>query len=85
MADVYEHAAQIGQDIENMIKEYGHESVDELMPKIVFILEQLESFAEKRQKDLTLINDLKIEREKLAIEAKRETAFKRRLEEVMIH
>ncbi len=82
VADVYEHAAKIGQDIDLMIREYGEKSVQQIMPKIVFILEQLEGLAEKVQRDTTVISDLNTEKEKLAIECKKETALKRQVEEV---
>eukprot|EP00794_Sanderia_malayensis_P014209 gene14209-15692_t len=81
VADVYEHAAKIGQDIEHMIRNYGEDSVEQLMPKVVFTLEQLEGLAEKVQKDATTINELNAEKEKLFINCKKEAALKRQLEE----
>ena len=82
LADVYEHAAKIGQDIERLIRDYGEGSVEELMPKVVFTLEQLEGLADRRQKDLGIINDLNAEKERLSIECKRVTAYRRQAEEV---
>ena len=82
VADVYEHAAKIGQDIEQLIRDYGENSVEELMPKIVFTLEQLEGLAQRRQKDVGTISDLTAEKERLLIECKKEAAIKRQLEEV---
>eukprot|EP00112_Aurelia_sp_Birch-Aquarium-sp1_P003965 Seg1450.12 transcript_id=Seg1450.12/GoldUCD/mRNA.D3Y31 product="RILP-like protein-like" protein_id=Seg1450.12/GoldUCD/D3Y31 len=81
VADVYEHAAKIGQDIEQLIRDYGEDSVEELMPKIVFTLEQLEGLAERKQKDVGTISDLVAEKERLLIECKKEAAIKRQLEE----
>lgn len=83
LADVYEHAAKIGQDIETLIREYGEGSVEQLMPKIVFTLEQLEGLAERRQKDVATISDLNAQKERLSIECTRESAYKRQAEEVM--
>ena len=82
LADVYEHAAKIGQDIEQMIRDHGEKSVEAIMPKIVYTLEQLEGLAEKRQKDMTVIDNLNREKEKLFVEWKKESAFKRQMEEV---
>ena len=83
LADVYEHAAKIGQDIEHLIRDYGESSVEELMPKIVFTLEQLEGLADRRQKDVATINDLNGDKERLSIECKKETAYRRQAEEVI--
>ena len=82
LADVYEHAAKIGQDIEQLIRSYGESSVEELMPKIVFTLEQLEGFADRRQKDIGTISDLIAEKERLSIECKKESVYRRQADEV---
>ncbi len=82
VADVYEHAAKIGQDIDHMIRNYGESSVEQIMPKIVFTLEQLEGLTEKVQKDTSVINELNAEKEKYVIQCKKESALKRQLEEV---
>jgi len=81
LADVYEHAAKIGQDIEQLIRNYGEGSVEELMPKIVFTLEQLEGLADRRQKDMAKINELNAEKERLSIECKKESAYRRQADE----
>ena len=47
MTDVYEHAALIGKDIEAMVNEYGEKVIEKIMPKIVYVLEQLEGLAER--------------------------------------
>ena len=82
LADVYEHAAKIGQDMEQLILKYGEDSVEGLMPKIVFTLEQLEGLADRRQKDIATISDLNAEKEKLSIECKKEGAYRRQADEV---
>eukprot|EP00795_Rhopilema_esculentum_P015367 gene15367-6599_t len=81
VADVYEHAAKIGQDIERLIRDYGESSVEDLMPKIVFTLEQLEGLAERRHKDTSAIDVLNAEKERLLIECKREALIRRQTEE----
>ncbi|XP_030599412.1 RILP-like protein 1 [Archocentrus centrarchus] len=45
--DVYEIAKVIGSEVEKLIDGYGKESVEGLVPKIVKVLELLESFASR--------------------------------------
>ncbi|KAM4743396.1 rab-interacting lysosomal protein [Anableps anableps] len=47
--DVYEIAKLIGAEVEKLIDGYGKESVEGLVPKIVKVLELLESFASSNQ------------------------------------
>ncbi|XP_038139950.1 RILP-like protein 1 [Cyprinodon tularosa] len=47
--DVYEIAKLIGAEVEKLIDGYGKESVEGLVPKIVKVLELLESFASTNQ------------------------------------
>lgn len=82
VADVYEHAASIGKDIEYIVNQYGKEAIEEIMPKIVYVLEQLERLAETHHQDNGHIQDLMMERDKLIIHSKRDEAIQRELEEV---
>lgn len=45
--DVYEMAKLIGSEVEKLIDSYGKESATVLLPKIVKVLELLESFASR--------------------------------------
>ena len=63
VADVYEYAALIGQDIENIVNQYGKEIIQEIMPKIVFILEKLEGIVEENKQAQERIKFLLIEKE----------------------
>ncbi|XP_072248634.1 RILP-like protein 1 [Leuresthes tenuis] len=45
--DVYEIAKQVGTEVEKLIDGYGKESVEGLVPKMVKVLELLESFASR--------------------------------------
>ncbi|MED6237826.1 hypothetical protein ATANTOWER_021543 [Ataeniobius toweri] len=47
--DVYEIARLVGAEVEKLIDGYGKESVEGLVPKIVKVLELLESFASRNQ------------------------------------
>ena len=81
-ADVFEHATLIGRDIECIVNEYGNEVIEDLMPKIVYLLEQLEVFTEECKTNDERIEELNIEKERLLIHTKRDEAIQRQLEEV---
>ena len=82
VTDVYDHAAQIGQDIEMIVNVYGQEAIDEIMPKIVFVLEKLETFVKDHESNTETITNLRLEKETLVIHSKRDEAIRRQLEEV---
>lgn len=81
-AEVYEQASVIGQDIEKIIDRYGHESVIDLMPRVVKVLEQLELLVCDREKVKLEIEELRMENERLYFEIKREACHRRKLDEV---
>lgn len=81
VTDVYEHAASIGKDIEQIVHDYGKEAIEEIMPKIVYVLEQLETLAERREEDQEKLASLMIEKEKYLIYFNRDQAIQRQLEE----
>ncbi|XP_066920910.1 RILP-like protein 1 isoform X1 [Clytia hemisphaerica] len=86
VSDVYEHAASIGKDIEQIVQEYGKEAIEDIMPKIVYVLEQLETLAERHQDDQEKLAGLMIEREKFMIHANRDKAIQQRqLEEKLAY
>lgn len=45
--DVYDIAASIGKEFETIIDRYGPDSVANLMPKVISVLEELEDFAQR--------------------------------------
>ncbi|CAF0853260.1 unnamed protein product [Adineta ricciae] len=49
--DVYDEAALIGKDFERIIEAYGTETIRDLVPKVIRILELLELQAAKNEKD----------------------------------
>jgi len=83
-AEVYEQASVIGQDIEKIIDRYGHESVLDLMPRVVKVLEQLELLVCEREKEKLEIEELRMENERLYFEIKREACHRRKLDEVSL-
>ena len=54
----------------------------EIMPKIVYVLEQLETLAERHEVDQEKLASLMIEKEKYLIYSNRDQAIQRQLEEV---
>ena len=54
------------------------------MPKIVYVLEQLETLAERREEDQEKLASLMIEKEKYLIYFNRDQAIQRQLEEVCL-
>uniref|UniRef100_A0A3B4BW47 RILP-like protein 2 n=1 Tax=Pygocentrus nattereri TaxID=42514 RepID=A0A3B4BW47_PYGNA len=56
--DVYEIAKLIGSEVEKLIDHYGKASVEGLVPKIVKVLELLESFAARNQSQRSKEEDL---------------------------
>ena len=52
------------------------------MPKIVYVLEQLETLAERHEVDQEKLASLMIEKEKYLIYSNRDQAIQRQLEEV---
>ena len=81
-ADVYETASIIGQDFEKVIDMYGHEAVVDLMPKIVRVLEQMETIVADREKQFMEMASLRMENERLYGEIRKEANLRRRAEEV---
>ena len=81
-ADVFEHATLIGRDIEHIVGEYGNDVIEDLMPKIIYLLEQLEVFTQECKTNEERIEELNIEKERLIIHTKRDEAIQRQLEEV---
>ncbi|KAL9981913.1 hypothetical protein ACROYT_G010677 [Oculina patagonica] len=81
IADVYEDASLIGQDIEKIIEHFGHDTMTDLMPKIVRVLEKLEIVVGEKEKDKLEIAELKLENERLYLDIKREASQRRKLDE----
>lgn len=82
IADVYEDASLIGQDIEKIIERFGHDTMTDLMPKVIRVLEKLEIVVGEKEKDKLEIAELKLENERLYLDIKREASQRRKLDEV---
>jgi len=59
LVDVYDMAADIGKEFEELIDKHGPEQVTELMKKVISALEQLEVLVQRNDSEQMLIEDLK--------------------------
>ncbi|CAF1151487.1 unnamed protein product [Rotaria sp. Silwood1] len=66
--DVYDEAALIGKDFERIIEAYGTETIRDLVPKVIRILELLELQAAKNEKDADEYIEMKTRIERLEAE-----------------
>ncbi|RNA18070.1 RILP -like protein [Brachionus plicatilis] len=86
LSDVYDDAAIIGSELEKIINNFGSEILKDLMPKVISVLELLESMTINKEKENDQINELKmrinsLEMEKTARNNEREK-FEKELEEI---
>ncbi|CAF0812090.1 unnamed protein product [Rotaria sordida] len=66
--DVYDEAALIGKDFERIIEAYGTETIRDLVPKVIRILELLELQAAKNEKEADEYIEMKTRIERLEAE-----------------
>jgi len=59
LVDVYDIAADIGKEFEELIDHHGADQVTSLMQKVISALEHLEVLVQKNDSELILIEDLK--------------------------
>ncbi|KAL7832051.1 hypothetical protein AOLI_G00295990 [Acnodon oligacanthus] len=79
--DVYEIAKLIGSEVERLIDHYGKASVEGLVPKIVKVLELLESFAARNQSQRSKEEDLLKAFETLQVQQQQKKRSARECEE----
>ena len=84
VVDVYDIAASLGRDFESIINTYGVESIAELMPKIINVLEHLEVLVSRNQKDNAEINELRYSVERLHAEKKTKAEDRQKYEKVRL-
>lgn len=68
LADVYDDAAIIGSELEKIINNYGSDILKDLMPKVISVLELLESMTINKEKESDQINELKMRINSLEME-----------------
>ena len=84
VVDVYDLAADIGKQFEILIDVHGPESVTNLMPKVITVLEHLETLASNYQKENSEISELKFAVERLESEKSAKASERIKYEQVSI-
>jgi RILP-like protein 1 len=82
VVEVYEIASQIGTECEKLIDLYGSNCVENLIKKCIVALEMLEAFAEKNERETSLIQELNDRITKLETEKAERAETKRKFEKV---
>ncbi|GAB6030351.1 hypothetical protein CHUAL_014174 [Chamberlinius hualienensis] len=68
VVDVYEIATDMGKAIERLMECYGADAMTELMPKVINVLELLESFAASGEQEMDTVDELRCRVAQLEIE-----------------
>ena len=84
MVDVYDIAANIGKDFETIIDNYGPEAVTGLMPRVINILEHLETLAGKNQKEDAELTELTFAVQRLEADKANKAEERERYEKVSV-
>ncbi|VEL29304.1 unnamed protein product [Protopolystoma xenopodis] len=82
--DVYDVAAAIGKDFETIIDKYGPDSITNLMPKVISVLEELEDYATRFESEDREIITLQAAVERLEAEKNERAEDQSRYEKVQI-
>lgn len=84
LADVYDDAAIIGSELEKIINNYGSDILKDLMPKVISVLELLESMTIEKEKENDQLNELKIKINSLEMDKTNRNNERERFEKVFI-
>ncbi|CAF1177986.1 unnamed protein product [Didymodactylos carnosus] len=79
---VYDEAALIGKDFERIIELYGTDTIKDLVPKVIRILELLETQAAKNEKETDELTELKMRIEKLEMEKNETRGLREKFDKV---
>lgn len=82
VVDVYDLASEIGGECEKLIDLYGTEAVKNLISKCIMALEMLEALANKNERDVSYVKDLRDQVKKLEDEKLERAETKKKFEEV---
>lgn len=61
VVDVYEAASDIGTDLEHLAERYGRDAIAKLVPKVCAVLEQLEQYATRADKDTSRVAEQQLQ------------------------
>lgn len=81
--DVYDLASDVGKEFEKIIDKNGPNSVTELIPKVINILELLETLAVRREGECALIQELNDKISQLENDKQEKAEFKKKIDKEM--
>lgn len=82
VVDVYDLASDVGKEFEKIIDKNGPNSVTELIPKVINILELLETLAVRREGECALIQELNDKISQLENDKQEKAEFKKKIDKV---
>jgi hypothetical protein len=86
LTDVYDDAAIIGSELEKIINNYGGDVLKDLMPKVINVLELLESLTMRKESENDELNELRMKCQSLEMEKQQrlneKEKFEKELEEI---
>lgn len=82
VVDVYDMASEIGKEFEKLIDANGPEMVSHVLPKVITVLENLESLAIKNERENTVVHDLMSKITRLEMEKIEKAEDRQRFEAV---
>ncbi|KXJ70521.1 RILP-like protein homolog [Aedes albopictus] len=83
VVDVYDLASDVGKEFEKIIDKNGPNSVTELIPKVINILELLETLAVRREGECALIQELNDKISQLENDKQEKAEFKKKIDKEM--
>lgn len=82
VVDVYDLASDIGKECEKIIDSYGADSLLKLMPKVINVLELLETIATRNESENTRLQELNDRIAHLECEKQEKAVFRQRFDKV---
>lgn len=83
VVDVYDLASDIGREFEQIIDKHGSNSVSALIPKVINILESLETLAIRRENEGSLVQELNDKILQLELDKSEKAEFKKKIDKEM--
>lgn len=83
VVDVYDLASEVGKEFEKIIDKNGPNSVADLIPKVINILELLETLAVRREGECALVQELNDKISQLENDKQEKAEFKKKIDKEM--
>lgn len=84
VVDVYDLASDVGKEFEKIIDKNGPNSVADLIPKVINILELLETLAVRREGECALVQELNDKICQLENDKQEKAEFKKKIDKVSL-